>query len=251
MREFVRHRAAPVLAISLVALGACQSDVDGTTPDSATTETPVMGVELVSRWIDGALTGAFADIAQLTSGEFGEPAAMQRLAELIHDRAQSAEREPEVTVTHRGTDGTLSYTCFRIDYGDQVDVGMILTRSWPDLGQRVWEYRTTGPCDLAATAIERVVPTWINTTGLASSVGSWQERLPQVCSQAGLETHLFDGYLIDLAAAYIDEDTAAGLGQDVPADPVQAADALWIMAVNVCPELFPPGAAAAGPPSSR
>ena len=50
MREFVRRRAVPVMAaISLVALGACQSDVDGTTTDSATTETPVMGVELVTR----------------------------------------------------------------------------------------------------------------------------------------------------------------------------------------------------------
>jgi len=53
----------------------------------------------VTRWMDGALTGAFDDIAQLTYGEFGEPAAMERLADQIYDRAENASAEPQVTVT--------------------------------------------------------------------------------------------------------------------------------------------------------
>lgn len=260
MREFVRRRAFLVLAISLTVLGACQLTsskdesvpvVGETTIDGAATETPVTGVELVARWIDGALTGEFEDITRLTYGEFGEPEAMERLAEQIHDHARTAPSEPQVTVTDRGTAGTLTNTCFRIDYGVRVDVGMILTRTWPDLGERVWEYRSTGPCDLDPAAIERVVPTWINNTGLTSSLETWQQRLPQVCSQAGLDTDIFDDLLVVLATGYINEDTAAGLSQGGPADPAQAADALWIMAVNVCPELFPPGATEAGPPSSR
>ncbi|MEX2655181.1 MAG: hypothetical protein WD532_09170 [Acidimicrobiia bacterium] len=205
----------------------------------------------MERWIDGALVGAFEDIDELTYGEFGEPAAMVRLAEQLHTRALAAPTEPQVTVTDLGTDGTLASTCFRIDYGNGADVGMILTRTWPDLGERVWEYRSTGPCDLDPETVERVVPTWINQTGLASSVETWQERLPQVCSQAGRDTPILDDLLVDFATGYITEDIAAGLGQGDPADPAQAADALWLMAVEVCRELFPPGATAAGPPSSR
>ena len=255
-----RSRIVVLAAAVLTTLGACQlissdgepeSVVDDTTIQGSATDPSATAVELVEEWIDHALTGAFVDAAELTYGEFGEPATMERLAEHIHDRARNESTGPQVTVLDRGTDGVQTYTCFRIEYGDGADVGMILTRVWPDLGERVWEYRSTGPCDLDVEAIERVVPTWINQTGLASSVETWQERLPQVCSQAGLDTPLFDDLLFDLATGYITEDTAEGLAQGVPADPLQAADALWLMAVEVCPELFPPGARAEGPPSSR
>lgn len=246
------------MATLLVVLSACQPTSAPAPSDSipdqkldGPSEVPGTGVELVGRWIDGALVGAFEEIAQLTHGEFGEPEAMERLAGQIHERALAAPDEPRVTVTDRGTDGTQTYTCFRIDYGNEAEVGMILTRTWPDLGERVWEYRPTGPCDLDPETVERVVPTWINQTGLASSVETWQERLPQICSQAGLDTPIFDDLLVDFANGYIAADTAAGLAQGEPADPMQAADALWLMAVEVCPELFPPGATEAGPPSSR
>jgi len=256
MRERVRRPLALFgMAMLLLIFGACQpistpeqsvSIPDHTLDDPS--EVPGTGVELVGRWIDGALVGAFEDIAQLTYGEFGEPEAMERLAGQIHERALAALGEPRVTVTDRGTDGTQTYTCFRIEYGNGADVGMILTRTWPDLGERVWESRSTGPCDLDPETVERVVPTWINQTGLASTVKTWQERLPHVCAQAGLETPIFDDILVDFATGYITEDTAAGFGQGASADPVEAADALWFMAVEVCPELFP---ADAGPPSFR
>ncbi|MEX1044195.1 MAG: hypothetical protein WD020_06105, partial [Acidimicrobiia bacterium] len=123
------------IAMLLVTVSACQTtsapDQSTSTPDhtlDGLSDAPGTEVELVERWIDGALVGAFEDIDELTYGEFGEPAAMVRLAEQLHTRALAAPTEPQVTVTDLGTDGTLASTCFRIDYGNGADVGMILTR---------------------------------------------------------------------------------------------------------------------------
>lgn len=95
----------------------------------------------VEEWIDGALDGDFEDIARLTYGEFGEPDALDRLARQIYVYAETYG-PPAVRIAPFGVDGALDFTCVSIDFSEVRYSGAIVTRTWPELGARLWEFRS-------------------------------------------------------------------------------------------------------------
>lgn len=105
---------------------------------------PVGGSETTDRveeWIEGALKGDFEDIALLTYGEFGEPEALDRLARLIHSYAEGYG-PPTVAISPFEMENTLDFTCVELNFGGAILTGAMVTRSWPELGPRLWEFRS-------------------------------------------------------------------------------------------------------------
>lgn len=134
--------AVLVFAVPLLFLGG-----DGDVPVGSPETT-----DLVSQWIEGAVEGEFGEIGRLTYGEFGEPEALDRLARQIH--AYSEEYgPPSVEILPLGSGDTLDYTCVDIRFGDVRYAGAIVTRTWPEIGTRLWEFRTnTEGCPGASAA---------------------------------------------------------------------------------------------------
>ncbi len=87
--------------------------------------------------------------------------------------------------------------------------------------------------------------TWVNTLGLAQTdAGVWRGRLATACVEGVWEPEVARR----LAAEYIAEDLAVSIraeGTGAP-DVHDAAQALWIMAIQVCRDSFPPGASPPG-----
>ena len=90
---------------------------------------------------------------------------------------------------------------------------------------------------------EQLIPqinTWLNQLGLAqTNPDVWRERLERACTE-GVWT---DEVATQLAQEFIDEDLAVsvraeGLG---PPSVESGAQALWLMAMNVCRDAFPDG----------
>ncbi|MCP3934325.1 MAG: hypothetical protein GY708_03015 [Actinomycetia bacterium] len=92
------------------------------------------------------------------------------------------------------------------------------------------------------------IPTWVNQLGLNQSDPEvWSDRLEQACVQSVWDHEV----AIRLAAEFIEQDLtesvrAPGLGE--PTDR-EGAQALWLMAAQVCRDSFPPEAIETGPPT--
>lgn len=106
-------------------------------------ENPAMDdVAMVRDWVEGALAGRFDEIASLTYGESGEPEAMAQLALTLHGY-QAQYGEPQVSIAPFETDGgEFAFTCMTVDFGDFNVSGGIVVREWPDLGRKLWEFRS-------------------------------------------------------------------------------------------------------------
>lgn len=104
--------------------------------------TPADDTGMVREWIDGALAGRFEDISGLAYGEHSEPEALAALAEVIHGYSLQYG-EPDTNVNAFETDSSdLAFTCVTLDFGDVRIEGGMVVREWPDLGRRLWEFRT-------------------------------------------------------------------------------------------------------------
>lgn len=132
-------RAAVVTALLvLVVVWLMPSGPDQTTGDPTTAE----NTELVRTWLTGALSGQFDDIAELTYGESGEPQGLAQLAQTIHGY-QRQNGEPTVAIAPFEAVGTeLSFVCVSITYEGFSISGAMVIRDWPDLGRRIWEFRS-------------------------------------------------------------------------------------------------------------
>ncbi|HEY5651446.1 MAG TPA: hypothetical protein VIW46_08375 [Acidimicrobiia bacterium] len=89
--------------------------------------------------------------------------------------------------------------------------------------------------------------TWVNSTGLVEGeVTVWRQRLTQACDQGVWD----DDVARQLAERYVGEDQDVAMEGVSDGDELRAraAQALWIMAVQVCPDEFPPGEIEDGPP---
>ena len=98
---------------------------------------------------------------------------------------------------------------------------------------------------------EQLIPqisTWVNQLGLSQADPVvWRQRLDRACTEGVWE----EDVARELAEEFIQEDLAVsvrgeGLG---PPSVDDGAQALWIMAVNVCRYAFPEGAIDSGPSS--
>lgn len=99
-------------------------------------------------------------------------------------------------------------------------------------------------------ALRRVYATWINQLGLERDEPQvWRSRLEEACSQGVWDRTV----AVALAERYVKEDAhLGGTADDSAPSPSKeaAADALWLMAVEVCRDRFPAGAVEEGPPFS-
>lgn len=92
-----------------------------------------------------------------------------------------------------------------------------------------------------------VVVTWVNQTGLVrDDAGVWRGRLGEACAQGVWD----EDVAARLADLYVDQDIAVAMEgvEDGPELRDRAAQALWIMAVQVCGGDFPEGEIEEGPP---
>lgn len=100
-------------------------------------------------------------------------------------------------------------------------------------------------------ADEQLIPqisTWVNNLGLAQTDPVvWRQRLERACTEGVWEREVARR----LAQEFINEDQVVSVraeGLDPPSVE-DGAQSLWIMAVNVCRDLFPNGEIEDGPPS--
>ena len=113
--------------------------------------------ELVEEWLEGALDGDFEGIARLTHGTAGEPEALDRLARVIHSYAERYG-PPTVAISPFEMEGTFDFTCVRLDFDEVILVGGMVTRSWPELGPRLWEFRTNMEGCLGLSVVTTTMP---------------------------------------------------------------------------------------------
>ncbi|MBT8213422.1 MAG: hypothetical protein KJN71_09775 [Acidimicrobiia bacterium] len=119
-----------------------------------------------------------------------------------------------------------------------------------------------GSCSDPEPAIEAVIPmtvgdlenakaAWINTLGIDQpSPVIWQQRVDRACVDGVWN----DEVLFGLSAEFFEADIEAGLsraaGGSTPTA-TDAADALWLIAVQLCRDRFPDDSIELGPPSVR
>jgi len=132
---------------------------------------------------------------------------------------------------------------------DNGTTGGSLTDLYPKLGLTAGPLR---PQDViinrSPEAILGATQTWINQLGLVETDPViWTQRLQRACT-AGVWN---DDVGLALASEFIAADLDKSARSPSAAEPTAAegANSLWIMAAQVCPDEFPPGEFAAGPPS--
>ena len=95
--------------------------------------------------------------------------------------------------------------------------------------------------------LDSAIGTWSNQLGLLQeSPAVWERRIDEACTKGVWRKNV----VVELATRYVDEDAGLSIGS-ADTDPVsieRAADALWIITIQVCRELFPPDAIDQGPP---
>ena len=109
---------------------------------------------------------------------------------------------------------------------------------------------TAFPIDMTDEALLPVYSTWVNMLGLRQldPPAVWRVRLSEACTLGVWNKTV----AVDLATRYIAEDASlsARIPELGPAPVEDAADALWLMAVQpgVCRDTYPAAAIDAGPP---
>lgn len=101
--------------------------------------------------------------------------------------------------------------------------------------------------DVSDQEIENVAGNWVNQLGLMQiDPNVWRDRLTEACTEGVWDSDV----AFELADRYLAADREAFAGADDTALPatVEAADAVWTMAVQVCRDSFPAGTIDAGPP---
>lgn len=103
--------------------------------------------------------------------------------------------------------------------------------------------------DVADEKLGPVVVTWVNQTGLVEDDAAvWRQRLTEACDQGVWD----DDVAERLADRYVDEDLGVAMEGVSDGEELRdrAAQALWIMAVQVCRNAFPAGEIEEGPPGA-
>ena len=101
--------------------------------------------------------------------------------------------------------------------------------------------------DVTDEELRPAVLTWVNTTGLVKEDADlWRERLTEACDQGVWDDEVAER----LIHRYVDEDLDAAMEGVSDSEELRerAAQALWIMAVQVCRDDFPEGEIEEGPP---
>ena len=102
--------------------------------------------------------------------------------------------------------------------------------------------------DVTDEELRPTVVTWVNQTGLVrDDAAVWRVRLGEACTQGVWD----DDVAARLADLYVDQDLVVAMEgvEDGPELRARAAQALWIMAVQVCGDDFPEGEIEEGPPN--
>jgi len=100
--------------------------------------------------------------------------------------------------------------------------------------------------DIEDSALGPVMATWVNMLGLnQQDPDIWRSRLYEACTLGVWDKSV----AVDLATRYIDEDASTSVRSEAMGPPSveNAANALWLMATQVCRDNFPDEAIAAGP----
>lgn len=158
---------------------------------------------MVREWVEGALAGRFDEIAVFTYGESGEPEAMAQLAQILRGY-QSQYGKPEVTIAPFETsDRELAFTCLTLDFGRvEVSGGMVL-RDWPDLGRRLWEFRSGMTGCRGETSVTTTLPA--APTGVVPiDPGPLEGRFGHSVVWTGAEVIVWGGHRGDLADTFSD-----------------------------------------------
>ena len=103
--------------------------------------------------------------------------------------------------------------------------------------------------DVTDEELRPAVVTWVNSTGLVEDDASiWRQRLTEACDQGVWD----DDVAERLADRYVDEDLAVAMEGVSDGEELRgmAAQAIWIMAVQVCGDAYPEGEIEDGPPAA-
>ncbi len=103
--------------------------------------------------------------------------------------------------------------------------------------------------DVTDEELRPTVVTWVNQTGLVrDDAAVWRVRLGEACTQGVWD----EDVAARLADLYVDQDLVVAMEgvEDGPELRARAAQALWIMAVQVCGDDFPEGEIEEGPPNA-
>jgi hypothetical protein len=101
--------------------------------------------------------------------------------------------------------------------------------------------------DVTDEELRSVSSIWINQLGLVQDdLDVWRARLTEACSQGIWD----EAVAVGLASQYVAEDQDdKPVSEEFGSPSVQqAADALWLMAAQVCRDRFPAGTIEEGPP---
>ncbi len=103
--------------------------------------------------------------------------------------------------------------------------------------------------DVTDEQLRPTIVTWVVQTGLIEDDPEvWRVRLGEACAQGVWD----EDVAVQLADRYVTEDLSTAMEgvEDGPDLRHRAAQALWIMAVQVCSEDFPEGEIEEGPPGT-
>ena len=101
--------------------------------------------------------------------------------------------------------------------------------------------------DVTDEELGPAVVTWVNQTFLVEDdIDLWRQRLTEACDQGVWDDEVAER----LADRYVDDDLDAAMEGVSDSEELRgrAAQALWIMAVQVCRDDFPEGEIEEGPP---
>jgi hypothetical protein len=105
---------------------------------------------------------------------------------------------------------------------------------------------STPEIDVSDEQLTLQAGTWVNNLGLLQTDPDvWRQRLVRACTEGVWEPEV----AVELGEEFIDEDMVLSVraGGDTPRAE-EGAQALWLIAVNVCRDSFPDGEIEKGPP---
>ena len=201
------RRVAVVIGAALIAVSAVVALVwlspFAGRPGPAVDNPAVGDVAMVREWLEGALAGQFDEIASLTYGESGEPEALAQLARTLHGY-QSQYGEPDIGLAPFQTDSDdLAFTCMTLGFGDFELTGGVVVRSWPELGRKLWEFRSGMTGCSGETSVTTTLPA-VPTEIIPIDAGPLEGRVGHTVVWTGAEVIVWGGHAGNLINAFND-----------------------------------------------
>lgn len=186
-----------VILFQLAANGRAIEDL-ASVPDS-TTDVRAQGA--VEAWVWAALAGDTETAARLTFGEQGERTDLTELAQNLSDNLL-LHGPPLVRIEANPATVSPEYVCVDLAFGSARVEGVMVVRTWPDMGRRLWKFFTayTG-CPLRREGPDEALVATQNTQDavLTDHAESIRTAAINVVRPEGVEPLGFDSFVLIFA----------------------------------------------------